>query len=323
MLDPGALTSGFVVGLREGVEAALLVAIVCAYLARTGNARHFPKVWLGTGAAVAASAVAGLAIYLAAGGLAEPWEQLFEAAVMLVAAAVVTWMLFWMRRQASHVRGALHGAIDRVHADGTAWGLALLAFSAVIREGLETALFLSAQATAIAGGAAGADAPLAVLLGAVGGLLVAVAIGVAFYRGSQRLDLGRFLRWTGVLLVFVAAGLVSHAVHELVDAGVVTVATQTLFNMDGALPDDEGIGLFLRALFGYSSSPELVTVLAWLAYVGLVLPLYLRPLPARRSPVPPEEPAGPKPGPEPRPGTPDWPGSGTLSRDVPGAPSPG
>jgi high-affinity iron transporter len=290
VLDPGALASGFLVGLREGVEAALLVAIVCAYLARTGNARHFPKIWLGTSAAVAASAVAGVSLYLAAGGLAEPWEQLFEAAVMLVAASVVTWMLFWMRRQASGVRGALHGAVDRVHTDGTAWGLALLAFSAVIREGLETALFLSAQATAIAGGDAGADAPLAVLIGAIGGLLVAIAIGVAFYRGSRRLDLGRFLRWTGVLLVFVAAGLVSHAVHELVEAGFVSIGTRAAFDLGAVLPDDAGIGLILRALFGYASSPELITLVAWLAYVGVVLPLYLRPLPAPRPIRPSEDP---------------------------------
>ena len=287
MLDPGALASGFVIGLREGIEAALLVAIVCAYLARTGNARHLPKVWLGTSAAVAVSAVAGVSIFVAAGSLDEPWEQLFEATVMLLAAGIVTWMLFWMRRQAAQIRGALHGAIDRLHPDGTAWGLALLAFSAVIREGLETALFLSAQATAVTGG--GTDAPLAVLLGAIAGLLTAVVVGVVFYRGSQRLDLGRFLRWTGVLLVFVAAGLVSTAVHELVEVGVVAVGTGPAFDAGSLLPDDAGPGLFLRALFGYSSSPETVTFLAWLAYVAVVLPLYLRPSASRRGVKPVEQ----------------------------------
>jgi high-affinity iron transporter len=283
MFDPGAVASGFLIGLREGVEAALLVAIVCAYLARTGNARHFPKVWLGTSAAIVASAVAGVGLYLAAGGLAEPWEQLFEAAVMLVAAGVVTWMLFWMRRQAADVRGALHGAIDRAHTDGTAWGLALLAFSAVIREGLETALFLAAQATAVTEGGPASDPPVAVLVGAIGGLLGAVVIGVAFYRGSRRLDIGRFLRWTGVLLVLIAAGLVGNAVHELVEVGVISIGTQPAFDLGAVLPDDAGVGLFLRALFGYSSSPEVIALIAWLAYLVVVLPLYLRPTAAHRS----------------------------------------
>ena len=285
MFDPGALASGFVTGLREGVEAALLVAIVCAYLARTGNARHFSRVWLGTAAAVAVSAVAGVAIFLAVGSLAEPFEQLFEGTLMLVAAGVVSWMLFWMRRQASGMSGSLHGAVDHALTDGTAWGLALLAFTAVIREGLETALFLAAQATATVGGelpAGGetpaAGAPLSVLVGAVGGLLGAVALGWAFYRGSRRLDLARFLRWTGVLLVFIAAGLVSHAVHELAEAGVIAIGTQAAFDLGATLPDDAGIGLFLRALFGYSSSPEVITLAAWLGYVVVVLPLYLRPV---------------------------------------------
>jgi high-affinity iron transporter len=191
-------------------------------------------------------------------------------------------MLFWMRRQATGVRGALHGAIDRSHTDGTAWGLALLAFSAVIREGLETALFLAAQATAIGGGGGGSDASLAVLIGSIGGLLAAVAIGVAFYRGSLRLDLARFLRWTGVLLVFVAAGLVSASIHEFVEVGLIPFGARAAFDLGAVLPDDAGIGLFLHALFGYSSSPEVVTVVGWLAYVGVVLPLYLRPAAARR-----------------------------------------
>jgi high-affinity iron transporter len=282
MFDLGAFTSGLLTGLREGVEAALIVAIVCAYLARTGNTRHFGKIGVGIAAAAGVSLVLGIAIFVTLGGLEEPYEQIFEGSAMLLAAGVVTWMLFWMRRQAGSVRGDLQHAVDRVLADGTAWGLAILAFTAVIREGLETALFLVGQATAAAGGEAGDAGALAVLLGAMAGLAIAVALGYAFYRGSRFLDLPRFFRWTGVLLVFIAAGLVSHAVHEFVEIGWITIGTGTAFDISAILPDDQGLGLFLRAIFGYSASPEWITLATWVVYVTVVLAAYLRPVvPAR------------------------------------------
>ena len=277
MFDVGAFASGLLTGLREGVEAALIVAIICSYLARTGNARHFGKIWLGVGAAVAVSLVLGALVFVTVGALEEPYEQIFEGLTMLVAAGVVTWMLFWMRRQASSVKGDLQRAVERVLTEGTAWGLAVLAFTAVIREGLETALFLVGQATAAADGSAGDAGALAVLAGALAGLGIAVAIGYGFYRGSQALDIRSFFRWTGVLLIFIAAGLLSHAVHEFVEIGWITIGTSPAFDIGSVLPHDQGIGLFLGAIFGYTSSPEWVTFITWVAYVVVVLALYLRP----------------------------------------------
>lgn len=278
MFDVGAFTSGLLTGLREGVEAALIVAIVCAYLARTGNTRHFGKIWVGVGAAVVASFALGVVIFFTLGSLEEPYEQIFEGAAMALAAGVVTWMLFWMRRQASSVKGDLQRAVDRVLTEGTAWGLAVLAFTAVIREGLETALFLVSQATAAADGTGGATGALAVLVGALVGLGIAVALGYGFYRGSRVLNLPTFFRWTGVILVFIAAGLLSHAVHEFVEIGWITVGTSTAFDISAVLPHDGGIGLFLRAIFGYTSTPEWVTLVIWATYVVVVLALYLRPV---------------------------------------------
>lgn len=297
MIDVGAFSSGLLTGLREGVEAALIVAIACAYLTRTGNARHLGKVAVGALAAVAVSAVMGVALFVALGELTAPYEQLFEAVTMLIAAGVVSWMLFWMRRQAASVRSQLQRAVDRVLGDGTAWGLAVLAFSAVIREGLESALFLAGQATAASGHAAGAagagsggppaDAgALSVLLGALAGLGAAAVLGVGIYRGSRRLDLARFFRWTGVFLVFIAAGLVSRAISELVEIGWIGVGTGNAFDISVILPHDAGIGMFLRALLGYSATPEWVTLATWATYIAVVLALYLRPiavLPADRS----------------------------------------
>jgi len=277
-MDVGAFTSGLLTGLREGVEAALILAIICAYLAKTGNKRHFPKIFLGAGLAIALSVVLGVGIYVTVGSFEEPYEQLFEAATLILAAGVVTWMLFWMRRQARSVRGELQAAVDRALDDGSATALAFLAFVAVIREGVETSLFLVGQVAS----ASAEGGEMWVVVGAVIGLLIAAVLGIGFYHGSRRLNLATFFRWTGVALVFIAAGLLGHAVHELIEIGVITVGTQTLFDLSAILPHaEEGgslIGQFLAALFGYTSTPEVAVFVVWLTYVVVVLTLFLRPV---------------------------------------------
>jgi high-affinity iron transporter len=275
-MDVGALSSGLVTGLREGVEAALIVAIICAYLARTGNRQHFTKVLAGAGAAIALSAVLGVILFVSVGELPSPFEQLFEAATLLAAAAVVTWMLFWMRRQARTVKGELQAAVDKALHQRSVTALAALAFVAVIREGLETSLFLVGQANSADQGA------IWVLVGALVGLAVAALLGVGFYQGSRRINLATFFRWTGVALIFIAAGLLSSAIHELIEIGVIQFGTQTLFDLSAVLPHEQDggslPGQFLRALFGYSATPEATTFVVWLAYVVSVLTLFLRPV---------------------------------------------
>jgi high-affinity iron transporter len=274
----GAFSSGLLTGLREGVEAALIVAILLGYLVKTGNGRHVSRIWLGAGAAIATSLIVGIVLFQTVGGLQEPYEQIFEGITMLVAAGVVTWMLFWMRRQAISVKGDLQAAVDRALTAGGIWGLALLAFTAVIREGIETSLFLVGQADSADEGAS------SVLVGALVGLAIAVAIGYVFYRGTRRINLGSFFRWTGVGLIFIAAGLLSHAIHEFIEVGVITFGTQTAFDISGILSHEDGVGLFLRALFGYTATPEVITLVAWATYIVVVLALFLRPV--RRPPAP-------------------------------------
>jgi high-affinity iron transporter len=271
-VDLGALTSGALIGLREGVEAALIVAIVLSYLVRSGNGAQAGKVWLGTGAAAVASLAAGIVIFATIGSLQAPYEQYFEGGAMVLAAAVVTWMLFWIRRQSTALRGELHAAVDRALSAGSAWGLAALAFTAVIREGLETSVFLVGQATSTAAGAA------SVLVGALVGLVVAAGIGWVFYTGSRRVNLRVFFKWTGITLVLIAAGLLSKSVHELVEVGVIGFGTGTVYDISGILPQGDGVGQFLRAILGYSDAPELVTLITHVAYLGVVLALYLRPV---------------------------------------------
>ncbi len=278
------MINGLLIGLREGVEASLVVGIVVAYLVRTGNREHLPKVWAGTIAAIAAAVLLGLALYITVGALGTPYEQIFEGTTMLLATGIVTWMLFWMRGQARAMRGHLEAQLARALGSGGAWGLAVLAFTSVIREGIECSLFVFGQITAVTG-AQGAEGAQGVLVGTLIGLVIAAGIGYAIYRGSRRIDLRAFFTWTGLALVFVAAGLVSRAVHEFVEVGVIRLGTQSAFNVSGVLSQDQGLGSLLRAVFGYSSQPEVVTLVVYLAYVVAVVALYLAPQrPARPTP---------------------------------------
>jgi len=273
------LTTGLLTGLREGVEASLIVGIILAYLAKTGNRHHFGKILAGTAAALAVSVALGVILFLTLGAFEEPYEQLFEATAMFLAAGVLTWMLFWMRRQARMVKGELQAAVDRVLTGGSAWGLAVLAFTAVIREGIETSLFLFGQVTAAESGAT------SVLLGALIGLAIAATIGYLIYVGARRINYGTFFRLTGLALIFIAAGLLSHAVHELIEIGVINFGTQTAFDISAILPHEGNpLGEFLRALLGYTSSPEVLTLAVYLLYLLPVLYLYLRPVPVAVAP---------------------------------------
>jgi high-affinity iron transporter len=277
-VDFGAFTSGLVTGLREGVEAALIVAIILSYLARTGRGGQAGRVWLGTALAAALSLVFGIVIFNAVGSFDSPWEQIFEGTTLLIAAGVVTWMLFWMRRQAGSVKGELQGAVDRAMASGGTWGLAVLAFTAVIREGLETSIFMVGLATSDRSEASW------ILWGAVAGLAIAILIGYGFYRGSRRVNLATFFKWTGIALVFIAAGLLSHGIGEFIEIGALGHGplTQPAFDLSGVLSDEQGIGAFLRAILGYAASPAILTVIVHVTYLVVVLALYLRPV--RRAP---------------------------------------
>ncbi|HVA87516.1 MAG TPA: iron uptake transporter permease EfeU [Candidatus Saccharimonadales bacterium] len=278
-MEFGTYVSGLITGLREGVEAALIVSIILSYLARTGHREAFPRVLLGAGAAIVVSAILGVILFETVGEMPSPYEQIFEGGALILAASVVTWMLFWMRRQASAVKGELQARVSRALTEGGVVGLVILAFTAVVREGLETSLFLVGQVTAAGQGSSSGG--LGVVLGAITGLLIATAIGYGFYRGSHRLNLAVFFRWTGIVLVFIAGGLLARAVHEFVEIGVLTIGTQPAYDISGVLSHDSGVGQFLAALFGYSSRPEVTRVVVHVAYLVVVLSLYLRPMAPR------------------------------------------
>ena len=249
--------SALVIALREGIEMTLIVGIVLAYLGQIGARRARGFVWLGVGFAVVAS-LAFLGILNALDAEFEgAVEQIYEGSAMLLAAAFLTWMIFWMLQRSRYLKSELQGSVaEALASGGAAWGLFALAFFTVVREGVETALLLFA--------APGEGK----LLGAILGFGLAIAVGVLIYVYGRRIDLRTFFRVTGVLLVVFAAGLVTHGVHEFVEAGL--AGGPTAFDISAALPDDEGVGTVLRALFGYSADPTVLEVVAYLAYYVLV-----------------------------------------------------
>ena len=255
---------------REGLEASLIVGIVLAYLAKTGNRSSFRVIWAGTAAAVALSILMGAGLFFTVGELSGRSEQIFEGVAMFSAVAVLTWMIFWMRKQAANIKKELEAKLAGALAAGSAVGLASVVFFAVLREGWETALFLFALSES--------STPLSTGIGAVAGLVVSISLGVALYMGSRRLSLRQFFTVTGLLLIVFAAGLLAHGVHEFQEAGLLPMTVEHLWNTNAAIPEGSTVGKFLTALVGYNGDPSLLEVLAWAAYLVGALVFFLRPL---------------------------------------------
>jgi high-affinity iron transporter len=249
--------SALLIALREGVEMALIVGIVLAYLGNIGARTAQRWVWLGVGAAALVSVGFLGILNLLEREFEGAVEQIYEGTAMLLAAAFLTWMIFWMLQRSRYLKSELQGGVAEALArGGAAWGLFALAFFTVVREGVETALLLFA--------APGEGK----LLGAVIGFAAAIGIGVLIYAYGRRIDLRTFFRVTGILLVVFAAGLVTHGVHEFVEAGL--AGGPTVFDLSATLPDDEGLGSILRALLGYSADPTWLEVTVYVAYFILV-----------------------------------------------------
>lgn len=266
------MTAAFFITLREGLEAALIVGIVAAYLVKLDRRDGLRGVWIGVGAALTLSVVVGLAVVATVGRLPLIVQESIEGLAALIAVVVLTWMLFWMRRQGRAMKGELEHGVDIALAGGSLLALAGLAFISVAREGLETVLFLYAIG-------ASSGPVVETLLAAFAGLLVAAGIGWAIFRAGIRIDLRRFFTVTGIVLIFVSAGLVAFAVHEFGEAGLIT-NTGAVFDLGTVLPESSPLGAVLAGLFGYRSAPTPLEVIAYVAYLVPVLILFLKP--ARR-----------------------------------------
>ena len=255
--------AALLITLREGIEGALIISILLAYLRKLDRQDKAYLVWWGTGLAVLVSVAVAAVIFIAAAGFEGKGEQIFEGTVSLLAVAVLTWMIFWMRRQGATVRSELQHRVDAALLGG-GYALAGLAFAVVLREGIETALFVFGADKADANGSGGT---LAGIVGALVGLGVAAIIGVAIYRGSVKLNMRVFFRVTGGVILVVAAGLLAFAVGEFQEAALLPGMGAIAFNISGVLPDTAGIGAVLHSLIGYRSAPTLLGVAAWAGYL--------------------------------------------------------
>ncbi|HEY76110.1 MAG TPA: hypothetical protein G4O00_08010 [Thermoflexia bacterium] len=255
------LASGLIT-LREGLEAALIVGIVLSVLRRLGHADRAKVVWAGVAAAVGASVVAGLAIHRLGVAFEGRSEEIFEGATMLLAAVVLTWMIFWMQRQGRQIQTELEQDVRRATVAGSNGPLFALAFIAVVREGIETVLFLTA--------AAFTATPAQTLLGGAMGLGIAVGLGWLTFAAGRRLNMGIFFRVTGLLLLLFAAGLVAQSVHELQEAALLPTFVEHVWDLNPILDENSGVGTLLKALFGYNGDPSLLEVLAYGVYFAVV-----------------------------------------------------
>jgi high-affinity iron transporter len=258
----------FLVTLREGLEAALIIGIILAHLAKLRHPSGSRMVWLGTLSASALSLAGGAILYFTTLGHMSGWMlELFEGASMLLAVAVLTWMIFWMRSHSRTLAAHLREQVDQAVMAGSSLALAVLAFTVVVREGLETVLFLFA-------GSIIAGSLVSYYLGALLGLIAAATLGYGVYKGSYRLPLGVFFNLTGAMLILLAAGMVSNGLHEFHEIGIVPPLIEHVWDLSHILGDETLLAKYLEALFGYDPSPSLLQAIAYFAYLLVVAGLY-------------------------------------------------
>ena len=257
------MVAAALIALREGLEAALIVGIVLGYLRKIGYLEGRKSVWLGVFAAVLASLGVALTIQLVGMELEGRAEGIFEGATMFLAVVVLTWMIFWMRYQARLIKTSLEQDVQQAVETGTRWGLMLVAFIAVFREGVETALFLSAAAFASDG--------QGTLIGAALGLTAAILIGFLIYASTARLNIRLFFNITSVLLLLFAAGLLANGIHEFQEAGVIPTVNGQLWDTNNLVDENSSLGQMLKAVVGYNGNPSLVEVVAYFSYWIAVL----------------------------------------------------
>lgn len=273
----------FLIMLREGIEAALIVGIIAGYLVQSGRRRLIPAVWIGVLLAVALSLFIGAALLWLSAEFPQKQQEFFEGIVGLIAVAVLTSMVFWMKNSAHTLKQQIrdsveHAVHDHAATDGQGWALVGVVFLAVAREGLESIFFL----LAIFQQSQDWKAPV----GALAGVLVSIIVGYGLYSGGIRINLRRFFRMTGVFILLVAAGLLAGVLRKFHEAGLWNHLQQVMFDFNDILPMDSSLGTILSGLFGYQAAPVAGELIVYVAFLILTLTWFLRrPADAVRQPA--------------------------------------
>ncbi|MFD8999843.1 iron uptake transporter permease EfeU [Streptomyces sp. NPDC059582] len=271
--------SNYLIGLREGLEASLVVCILIAYLVKTGRRDALKPIWIGIAVAVLIAMGFGCALEFGSQELTFEAQEALGGSLSILAVALVTWMVFWMRRTARHLRSELHGKLDAALAMGTG-ALVATAFLAVGREGLETALFVWASVHAAS------DGTPRPLVGVALGLATAVLLGWLFYRGALKINLAKFFTWTGGMLVVVAAGVLAYGVHDLQEADWLPGIRNLAFDISDTIDPSSWYGTLLKGVLNFQPDPTVFQVTVWALYLIPVMVLFLAPERSRTAPRP-------------------------------------
>jgi high-affinity iron transporter len=253
------MIAGTLITIREGLEAFLIVGILIGYVTKVNQSKFKIHIWIGTLAALLVSAILALLFQYMAFQFEGVAAEIFETVVALLAVAVLTWMVLWMQRQSRGIKGELEQRADAAISSGQALALGSLAFVSVLREGVETALFLSAMLVT--------SRDMQLLPGAVLGLVLAAAITYLLFRSAIRLNLRNFFIVTGIFLILIAAGLVGHSVMALQEIGWLPLGLTIVWNLQGLIPNESLTGRLLHVFFGYEAAPTLLMVFAYAVYV--------------------------------------------------------
>lgn len=267
------MLANFLIGLREGLEASLIVGILIAFAVRSDRRQVIPSIWAGVAAAVALSAGTGAFLLFGLGETGEAVEPILSGALSILAAILITWMVFWMARTARNLKGTLEESLTTSFGRN-AFAVALVAFFAVAREGVETALFIWASVNASGG-------EIVALATVFLGIATAVVLGWLFYRGALTINLRVFFQWTGAALILVAAGIFAYGVHEFQEVGILPEGSP-VYDASGWLSHDTVLGSLLYGLFSYRPNPTLLEIVAWVGYVVPVMGSFLRSITAGR-----------------------------------------
>lgn len=273
------MLANVLIGLREGLEAGLVVGILVAYLHKIDRREVLPRLWMGIGGAILLSLTVGAILTFGPSTLSFQAQEILGGSLSIVAVGMVTWMTFWMARHARGLSAELRAGVDKAVKQRSALALVILGIVSVGREGVETALFVWASVNA------GANAVLGTL-GAVIGILIAVVLAYLIYRGLVRIDLGRFFFWTGIFLIVVAAGVLAYGVGDLQEAGVIPGITVTAYSLASVIPPTSWYGTLLTGIFNFTPEPTVVQVVVWVCYVVVTLIVFLRVSRARALPAP-------------------------------------